>query len=153
MLFPIINQCSVLSRDLLQPECDEYIRIFEYFRPEYLFGYSFVSKIWYEYIRIFVRVKIHTNVTLWLQLSRIIPMINMGHLLLFSVLISSHQSLWGAVQTPGWLASYGKLLGGQTEWSVWKRRCWWQLTTSLLLKVSRKLTLTTLSQRVWFLDV
>merc|ERR1711989_226274 len=26
------------------PECDEYIRIFEYFLSENIFGYSFVSK-------------------------------------------------------------------------------------------------------------
>ena len=32
--------------------------MFEYFWSKYLFGYSFVSKCWYEYIRIFVRVKI-----------------------------------------------------------------------------------------------
>ena len=71
------------------PECDECNWIFEY-----LFRYSFVSKFWYEhfrisfrvqnfhiniyrysfmsyfwrkYIQIFVRIKIHTNVTLWFR--------------------------------------------------------------------------------------
>ena len=34
------------------------IRIFEYFWYEYLFGHSFVSFFVYEYIRIFVRIKI-----------------------------------------------------------------------------------------------
>ena len=29
-----------------------------------IFEYSFVSKFWYEYIRIFVRIKFFTNVTL-----------------------------------------------------------------------------------------
>ena len=31
-------------------------RIFEYFLYEYLFGHSFISIFWYEYIRIFVRI-------------------------------------------------------------------------------------------------
>ena len=45
------------------PEYDEYIRIYEHFQSEYLSGYLFVSKLWYEYIRIFVHVKkFHTNV-------------------------------------------------------------------------------------------
>ena len=34
------------------------IRIFEYFWYEYLFGHSFASFFVYEYIRIFVRIKI-----------------------------------------------------------------------------------------------
>ena len=41
------------------------IRIFEYFWYEYLFGRSFVSFFVYEYIRIFVRIEINTNITLW----------------------------------------------------------------------------------------
>ena len=45
------------------PECDEYIRIFEYFWSKYLFGYSFVSFFGYKYIRIFVRVNfLDTNI-------------------------------------------------------------------------------------------
>ena len=39
------------------------IRIFEYFWPEYLFGYSFVSFFGYEYIRISVRINLlDTNI-------------------------------------------------------------------------------------------
>ena len=30
-----------------------------------IFGYSFLSFSWHKYFRIFVRIKIHTNVTLW----------------------------------------------------------------------------------------
>ena len=54
------------------------IRLYQFFLYEYIqtfvcvkkfhtniFGYSFVSFSWHEYIRIFVHVKIHTNVTLW----------------------------------------------------------------------------------------
>ena len=33
-----------------------------------IFGYSFVSNFWYKYIRIFVCVKMFTNVTLWARL-------------------------------------------------------------------------------------
>ena len=63
---------------LSPPECDEYIRIFEYsniFDPNIysdlrsyqnfdtnIFGYSFVSKNSYEYIRIFVRVIFLTRI-------------------------------------------------------------------------------------------
>ena len=58
MMKLILMMCMIV---IDEPECDKYIRIFEF---ENLFGYSFVSFSWYEYIRIFIHVKIHTNVTL-----------------------------------------------------------------------------------------
>ena len=60
------------------------IRIFEYFWSEYLFGYSFVSFLGYEYIRIFVRVIfLDTNIfgysfaaRFWFEYIRIFVRIN-----------------------------------------------------------------------------
>ena len=40
-----------------------HIRIVSFYTN--IFGYSFVSFSWYEYIRIFIRIEINTNVTLW----------------------------------------------------------------------------------------
>ena len=60
------------------------IQIFEYFWSKYLFGYSFVSFLGYEYIRIFVRVNfLDTNIfgysfvaRFWFEYIRIFVRIN-----------------------------------------------------------------------------
>ena len=44
---------------------DEYVRIFEYFVPN-IYSNIVCFKILSEYTHIFVRLKIHMNVTLWL---------------------------------------------------------------------------------------
>ena len=62
--------CFPANIDISVTECDEYIQIFEYsnildpniysdirsyhFLDTNIFGYSFVARFWYEYIRIFV---------------------------------------------------------------------------------------------------
>ena len=70
--------------NILDPNIYSDIRSYQNFDTN-IFGYSFMSKISYEfiqisvrvifltkYIRIFVRVKIDTNVTLWFKLGRLV---------------------------------------------------------------------------------
>ena len=60
------------------------IQIFEYFWSKYLFGYSFVSFFWYEYIWLFVRINfLDTNIfgysfvaIFWYEYIRIFVRIN-----------------------------------------------------------------------------
>jgi len=108
-----------------------------------IFGYSFGSFSWHEYIRIFVRVKIDTNVTLWcrvlngadqvpdtgekvldyqIMISVDTRMHYCTHICINFTLLKSWKSLWGLtpLQRLRWLIRRCILYSCKLATSAWK---------------------------------